>query len=147
MTYTVIILLPIIIFFLLNEPHDCFVCLGKNPDHIYSIYQLTLEERAIRHMKAKFSKKEQSNDEQSKLIQAIVKGEYHGRKESTARDIVDYVQRRNSAIQRTSEIDPYMDDMVYEYAGSDIESEIDYATSRDPAETLPLGRTLSRRSD
>ena len=32
----VIYLLPIWAFFLLNVPHDCFKCLGKDPDRIFS---------------------------------------------------------------------------------------------------------------
>ena len=31
-----LILLPIIVFFAFNDPHDCFVCLGKDPDRKYS---------------------------------------------------------------------------------------------------------------
>ena len=50
------ILLPVVVFFLLDQPHDCFICLGKDPDAIYSTYQLSLEERYMRHMVAKFSK-------------------------------------------------------------------------------------------
>ena len=36
--YNMIIMLPVIVFFLLDQPHDCFTCLGKDPDHIYSTY-------------------------------------------------------------------------------------------------------------
>ena len=37
---TCFVSLPIIwAFFLLNTPHDCFRCLGKDPDRIFSIYQ------------------------------------------------------------------------------------------------------------
>ena len=32
------VLLPIIVFFLLDQPHDCFTCLGKDPDHLYSSF-------------------------------------------------------------------------------------------------------------
>ena len=34
-------LVPFLAFFLLDQPHDCFVCLGKDPDRIYSSLQLT----------------------------------------------------------------------------------------------------------
>ena len=58
MTLDFFMLLPVAAFFVLNEPHDCFMCFGKDPDRIYSSYQLTPEERAQRHVKAKFSTKE-----------------------------------------------------------------------------------------
>ena len=45
-------------YFWLNEPHDCYVCLGKDPDRIYSSFQLTLEERARRQLRAKISGKQ-----------------------------------------------------------------------------------------
>ena len=32
----VIYSLPILAYLILNEPHDCYVCLGKDPDRIYS---------------------------------------------------------------------------------------------------------------
>ena len=48
-------LLPFVIFFLLDRPHDCFVCLGKDPDRIYSVFQLKKEERNARNMFAKYS--------------------------------------------------------------------------------------------
>ena len=35
---TAFLLLPFILFFALNDPHDCFTCLGKDPNHIYSRY-------------------------------------------------------------------------------------------------------------
>ena len=44
----ILILLPILTFFLLYKPHDCYKCLGKDPDRIYSSFQLNLEERAKR---------------------------------------------------------------------------------------------------
>ena len=42
------ILLPVATFLVLNNPHDCFACLGKDPDRIYSRHQLNFEERARR---------------------------------------------------------------------------------------------------
>ena len=84
--FNLMTILPVIVFFLLNEPHDCFTCLGKNPDHIYSIYQFTLEERAIRKMEAKYSSKMQeeviSND-QTSIVRAILEGKYNRRGDST----------------------------------------------------------------
>ena len=37
-------LLPFFGFFWFNEPHDCFQCVGKDPDRRYSIFQLTRHE-------------------------------------------------------------------------------------------------------
>ena len=48
-------LLPVTLFLLLDNPHDCFVCLGKDPDRIYSIFQLSKEVRIKRKMKAKYN--------------------------------------------------------------------------------------------
>lgn len=53
-SFDVILLSPIALFLFLNEPHDCFVCHGKDPDRIYSSYQLTWEERTARKMVAMY---------------------------------------------------------------------------------------------
>ena len=50
-TYLVFILaelVPFISYLWLNEPHDCFRCLGKDPDRRYSIFQLTRRESLMR---------------------------------------------------------------------------------------------------
>ena len=31
-------ILPIIVFMVINKPHDCYECMGKDPDRTYSIY-------------------------------------------------------------------------------------------------------------
>ena len=31
-------LIPFVIYFLLQKPHDCFVCLGKDPDRRFSMF-------------------------------------------------------------------------------------------------------------
>lgn len=54
LTFDIAFLSPIILFLLVNEPHDCFVCHGKDPDRIYSSYQLTWEERTARKMVARY---------------------------------------------------------------------------------------------
>lgn len=44
-------LLPFLFFFALNDPHDCFQCLGKDPERRYSVFQLTQRENMLReHM-------------------------------------------------------------------------------------------------
>ena len=48
-------LLPVASFLILNEPHDCFACLGKDPDRIYSRHQLNSEERARRSLRVRFN--------------------------------------------------------------------------------------------
>ena len=58
---TVVELIPFLMFFLLDRPHDCFVCLGKDPDRIYSIFQLKTEERIERKMFPKNSMREDVN--------------------------------------------------------------------------------------
>ena len=54
-TVTMLELTPFIAFYFLNRPHDCFVCLGKDPDRIYSSLQLTKQERVARKMFGKYS--------------------------------------------------------------------------------------------
>ena len=53
--YTMILMLPVVTYFMLNEPHDCYMCYGKDPDRVYSSFQLSLEDRAKRHFRARFN--------------------------------------------------------------------------------------------
>ena len=53
--YNGLTLLPVLTFYVLDAPHDCFACLGKDPDRIYSIFQLTTEQRTRREAVAKFN--------------------------------------------------------------------------------------------
>ena len=46
------LLLPVVLFILLDRPHDCFACLGKDPVRPYSIYQLKRKEVVDRQMVA-----------------------------------------------------------------------------------------------
>ena len=34
--YSFLLLLPVLVFFGFDDPHDCFVCFGKDPDRKYS---------------------------------------------------------------------------------------------------------------
>lgn len=54
MAFDMVLLSPLALFLFLHEPHDCFVCHGKDPDRIYSSYQLTWEERTARKMVAMY---------------------------------------------------------------------------------------------
>ena len=54
------ILIPSLTFFAVNQPHDCFVCLGKDPERIYSRFQLNREERVHRVLRAKSGRLSQS---------------------------------------------------------------------------------------
>ena len=56
LTMDMSILIPVIVFVVLDEPHDCFVCLGKDPERVYSIFQLKREEKYERTLSAKFGK-------------------------------------------------------------------------------------------
>ena len=47
-------LLPFTLYFILQRPHDCFVCLGKDPDRRFSMFQLTRRETQIREAQMKF---------------------------------------------------------------------------------------------
>ena len=53
-------LIPVLTFLVLDRPHDCFRCVAKDPDHIYSIFQLTREQRLLRQMDAKLTKEQQT---------------------------------------------------------------------------------------
>ena len=50
-----LIILPVAVYLLTNEPHDCFVCLNKDPDRAYSIYQMTTDDKIKRRMVAKYN--------------------------------------------------------------------------------------------
>ena len=50
-------LMPMIGYLFCNEPHDCFVCIGRDPDRAYSMFQLTVAERVERKMIAKYNAK------------------------------------------------------------------------------------------
>ena len=60
-------LLPVIAFFIFNTPHDCYTCLGKDPDRNYSIYQLSLEERARRKFLSKFNRSQEQDIVEQKI--------------------------------------------------------------------------------
>ena len=47
-------MVPFIFFFILNRPHDCFMCLGKDPDRRFSVFQLTKEELQQREHQVKY---------------------------------------------------------------------------------------------
>ena len=52
---TLLELIPFLAFFIFNRPHDCFICLGKDPERIYSSLQLTTQEQESRRMWVKYS--------------------------------------------------------------------------------------------
>ena len=47
-------LLPFVFYFWLNNPHDCFHCVGKDPDRRFSVFQLTRRELLIREHQAQY---------------------------------------------------------------------------------------------
>lgn len=49
-------LLPFALYFVLQKPHDCFICLGKDPDRRFSMFQLTRQETQIREAHIKFGR-------------------------------------------------------------------------------------------
>ena len=53
--YNSVLLLPLVTFMVLDDPHDCFMCLGKDPERVYSSHQLSRKELAERKMVAKYS--------------------------------------------------------------------------------------------
>ena len=50
------LMLPVVAFLCFDDPHDCFRCMGKDPDRIYSSFQMTLEDRVVRRMNTRLSK-------------------------------------------------------------------------------------------
>ena len=48
--------MPAIVFLVLNKPHDCFRCFGKDPDRVFSISQYTKHEQASLRLKQKYGK-------------------------------------------------------------------------------------------
>ena len=53
--YYVALISPVIIFLMFDNPHDCFTCLGKDPERKYSSFQLSIKERRNRRMIARYS--------------------------------------------------------------------------------------------
>ena len=51
---TITYLVPIWAFFILDKPHDCFRCLGKDPDRIFSIDQYRKDEIVALKMRNKY---------------------------------------------------------------------------------------------
>ena len=48
--------LPFIFYFILKQPHDCFICLGKDPLRRFSMFQLTREELRNREFQVKYGR-------------------------------------------------------------------------------------------
>jgi hypothetical protein len=49
-TTAFLFLIPFFVFLAFNKPHDCFKCLGKDPDRRYSIFQFNKFEREQRRI-------------------------------------------------------------------------------------------------
>ena len=49
-------LMPIQAYLLLNNPHDCFKCVGKDPDRVFSISQYGKREQLSLRMRQKYGK-------------------------------------------------------------------------------------------
>ena len=111
-------LFPVFIFFLLNNPHDCYTCLGKDPDRIYSIYQLTQEECVKKQIIARFNQSEVSKRfaEQSFVI-SLRRSTF--KRQSSNFETAKIVQRNFEDEQ----LNPLADSMLYRLAGSQCESE------------------------
>lgn len=62
------ILIPSLTFFAFDKPHDCFVCLGKDPERIFSRFQLTKSQVERRKFKAKLSTTLTQSIEKKSLI-------------------------------------------------------------------------------
>ena len=56
------LILPVVVFLMFDDPHDCFTCLGKDPERKYSRFQLTIEERRNRRMIARFGVKNRKSN-------------------------------------------------------------------------------------
>ena len=55
LTFDMSILIPVIVFVVLDKPHDCFVCFGKGrTEKRYSIFQLKTEEKQERKLSVKY---------------------------------------------------------------------------------------------
>ena len=109
-------LLPIIAFLLCNKPHDCYTCLGKDPDRNYSIYQLSQEERTKRKFRSKFSRtQEQELVEQKKDFYSVLQQQrYNARRNTSIKfDALPTLKRVNTKDERL-----IMDEMVDEFAGA-----------------------------
>ena len=111
-----LLILPLGVFLALNDPHDCFVCLGRDPDRIYSTFQLTLEERTRRRMVAKYSTRlEKKMTSDPSFIESLLNASQI-RRNSTALDDVIMSREPTQVFQINPDV--CMED-VYEFGGSE----------------------------
>ena len=55
--YTAAQIIIVWVFFIFESPHDCFTCIGKDPDRKYSIHQYTYDQLLERKMLQKFGRR------------------------------------------------------------------------------------------
>lgn len=111
--FDITILIPVLTFFAFDRPHDCFSCLSMDPDHTYSIFQFSLEERVRRKMVAKYSKvKDRSQTADQSFIKHLL--ENHTSRRFTDINSASYYLR-----EEQRQITNYNDeDLVYQFGGS-----------------------------
>ena len=103
-----VLILPVLLFMLLDDPHDCFVCLGKDPDRIYSSLQLSKEERMRRKMKAKYNHAQvaQLGDSRNHI------------RLNRNNTIINYAIIEAGMAGESSDEESFDEDIIYRYAGS-----------------------------
>ena len=108
-------LLPIITFLLFDNPHDCFICLGKDPDRIYSSFQLSRQERTHRKMKAKYSRAQIIALDRSKIVDSF--GMRRDHKSSVINCVIDPVI--GISYEQFNDDGLLDESLVYRYGGSE----------------------------
>jgi len=66
--------IPFAMFLLLKDPHDCFKCLGKDPDRVFSKFQLTKAEQQFRLLELRLGTKRAMEVEQMLLTDGFGDG-------------------------------------------------------------------------
>ena len=91
-------LLPFVFYFWFNEPHDCFKCLGKDPERRYSIFQLTERENLIRDLSVKYGSGAfgmAGTLKQSEQLSDIV--DYEQEQKSRARSMIPFGRTKSAS--------------------------------------------------
>lgn len=110
--------LPMLSFFWLDSPHDCYTCLGKDPDRIYSQFQLSLEERAKRALRAKLNKKQQKEIvSQPEFLQSLFRDENWSKRQQSS---IKLINKARLQLLRIDSDQMPMDELVHRFAGTEV---------------------------
>ena len=125
-----LLILPVVAFMILDDPHDCFMCLGKDPDRPYSIFQLSREERANRKMVAKYGKQKalksssQVGDMRITIKDLLIRDQFKNRACHQSEMVGNYETLLQTSVNRSIVEDEnviiYNDEVIHRYGGTPV---------------------------